>query len=135
MLDVEKAILTLKALRELGVFLAIDDFGTGYASLSYLTRFPVHAIKIDQVFVQAMPTDTSSAAVVDAIVALGKALDLRIVAEGVETEEQLGFLRKRSCHEAQGFYFSKAMPAGQFEQLLRTPISYYTSTPRCSRNE
>jgi diguanylate cyclase (GGDEF)-like protein/PAS domain S-box-containing protein len=114
--DSPEVINWLNGFRDLGIGLSIDDFGTGYSSLSYLKRFPVNIIKIDRAFVHGLPEDSGDASLVDAILAMGKSLGLKVVAEGVETKEQHHFLRKRKCEYLQGFYFGKPMP----EQELRT---------------
>lgn len=100
----------LQGLRSLGVKLAVDDFGTGFSSLHYLKRFPVERVKIERSFVTGMLNDRHDAAIVNAIVALGLTLGLRVVAEGVNTLEQIGYLRRIGCHEAQGYYFSRPSP-------------------------
>jgi EAL domain-containing protein (putative c-di-GMP-specific phosphodiesterase class I)/GGDEF domain-containing protein len=118
------AIERLNSLREMGVRLSIDDFGTGYSSLSYLKRFPVDAIKIDQSFIREVDTDLEDAAITTSIILMGKSLKLKIVAEGVETESQLDFLRVLECDEAQGFLFGRPMPPAEARALLarsRTP--------------
>jgi EAL domain-containing protein (putative c-di-GMP-specific phosphodiesterase class I) len=114
----DAAVRTLHALREMGVHLAIDDFGTGYSSLSQIRRFPIGALKMDQSFIKGIPADEDNAAIASAIIAMGQRLRLTLVAEGVETREQLAFLRERGCHHAQGFLFSPALPADRFLQLL-----------------
>ena len=98
--------------------LSIDDFGTGYSSLSYLKRFPVDIIKIDRSFVRDVPQDADDAAIVSAIIALAHSLRLEVVAEGVETEAQLNFLRGRQCDLMQGYHLSPAVPAEQFAALV-----------------
>jgi len=118
MQSVDTTVMTLKAIKALGVRLAIDDFGTGYSSLSYLRRFPIDVLKIDQSFVRGLSTDSNDAALVSAIISLGKSLNLDIIAEGVETLEQLDFLRAHHCEEGQGYFFSKAIPAQDFARLL-----------------
>jgi EAL domain-containing protein (putative c-di-GMP-specific phosphodiesterase class I) len=105
----------------MGIHLSIDDFGTGYSSLSYLKRFPIDALKVDQSFVRDIPGDPEDAAIASAVIALGHSLRLTIVAEGVETAEQLAFMRERGCHRVQGYYFSRPMPAGELTAFLRGP--------------
>jgi EAL domain-containing protein (putative c-di-GMP-specific phosphodiesterase class I) len=105
-------------LTELGIGFAVDDFGIGYSSLAYLKHFPVHALKIDRAFVSPLPASREDAAIVRAIVALGHALGLRVVAEGVESEAQLEFLRGAGCDEAQGFLIGQGATAGDFEVML-----------------
>lgn len=117
----ENAVDTLEALhrlRNLGVRLSIDDFGTGYSSLSYLKRFPVDIIKIDRSFVRDTPNDADDAAIVTGIIALAHSLRLEVVAEGVETEAQLTFLRDQNCDILQGYYLSKPIPAEKFEPFV-----------------
>jgi diguanylate cyclase (GGDEF)-like protein len=109
-------------LKKLGVSLVIDDFGTGYSSLSYLKRFPVDKIKIDQSFISGLPNDSDDAAIVRAILAMAKQLNLEVVAEGIETNEQLSFLRKHSCNIGQGFLFSRAIPPEEFLKLLKKKV-------------
>ena len=113
----------LKALRARGVQLAVDDFGTGYSSLSYLRRFPVNALKIDQSFVRQITTAPDDTKIVTAVISMGRSLNLRVVAEGVETQEELAFLRAHECDEAQGYYFSRPVLPQQFAKLLETGIS------------
>jgi diguanylate cyclase len=113
MADVEASAGVLERLREMGVQLAIDDFGTGYSSLLNLKRLPVHELKIDRDFVRELASSAADAAIVGAIVELGKTLNLRIVAEGVETAEQQAFLARAGCHSMQGFLLGRPMPASQ----------------------
>lgn len=119
MADIERSVKTLKQLRELGIWLALDDFGTGYSSLNYLKRFPVNMLKIDQSFVKDVMSNPDSAAVTNAIIALAKSLRLNITAEGVETQEQLDYLKMQGCHEGQGFYFSCPVPADIIAPMLQ----------------
>ena len=114
----EESAEMLHALRRLGVKVVVDDFGTGYSSLSYLTRFPIDKIKIDRSFVRDLATDAADAAIINAIIAMAHSLDIRVVAEGVETEQQQEYLRLRGCDQAQGFRYGRAVPAGEFEPLL-----------------
>jgi diguanylate cyclase (GGDEF)-like protein len=109
---------TLQSLRKRGVQIALDDFGTGYSSLSYLQKFPVDCLKIDQSFIRQIRTGGEEVPLVTAIVDMAHALKLRVVAEGVETEQELLFLEQRRCDEAQGYYFSRPVPAREFEKLL-----------------
>jgi EAL domain-containing protein (putative c-di-GMP-specific phosphodiesterase class I) len=116
--DLESVAHDLRQLLDLGVSISIDDFGTGYSSLSYVKRLPVTRIKIDQSFIRNMAQDQNDAAIVRAIVQLGHSLELVVVAEGVETADQLAKLREEGCDEVQGFYFGRRMPAVQFQQVL-----------------
>ena len=118
--DVEASIEKLKAVRELGVEIAIDDFGTGYSSLQYIARLPISASKIDRAFVQNMTTNANDMSLVSTIISLAHNLDLKVIAEGVETEEQSMYLRLHKCDEAQGFLFSKPVPAAQVPSMLRS---------------
>jgi len=119
MQDTKRAIQQLKALRSMGILLAIDDFGTGYSSLSYLKKLPIHRLKIDRSFIMDIPEDEDNMVIVEAVIALGNALDLIVVAEGVENEEQLHFLKARDCPVAQGFLFSKAITAVAMTNYLQ----------------
>jgi diguanylate cyclase (GGDEF)-like protein/PAS domain S-box-containing protein len=118
MKSVDKAIAKLVGLASMGVRLSLDDFGTGYSSLSYLKRFSLSALKIDQTFVRDLTHDANDAAIVQTIIAMGHALELQVVAEGVETVEQLEFLGANGCDEYQGYYFSRPLPPDQFMALL-----------------
>jgi diguanylate cyclase (GGDEF)-like protein len=121
MRDAEAGRRSLSALKEFGFALAVDDFGTGYCSLNYLKRFPLDTLKIDRSFVADISTNTDDEAIVRAIIALGHSLDLKIVAEGVETAAQLQFLQAESCDAIQGYLMSAAVPAAAFADLLRAP--------------
>jgi EAL domain-containing protein (putative c-di-GMP-specific phosphodiesterase class I) len=118
MSNVEFIIGVLHRLRGMGVGISVDDFGTGYSSLSYLKRFPIDSVKIDRSFVRDLATDASDAAIVTTIIAMARNLNLRVVAEGVETEEQLEFLRRRGCDEFQGYLVSRPVPAQAFTRLM-----------------
>jgi EAL domain-containing protein (putative c-di-GMP-specific phosphodiesterase class I) len=109
----------MEELRRLGVQLSIDDFGTGYSSLSALKSFPVSRLKIDKSFIDGLLADENDRAVANAIISLGRTLNLRVIAEGVETEAQADFLRSVNCDEMQGYLFSKPRPASEIEDLLR----------------
>ncbi len=117
--NVEKAIKTLNGLKQIGVRLAIDDFGTGYSSLSNLKKFPINTIKVDRSFIRDIPGNPEDMGITDAIIAMGRTLSLTVVAEGVETKEQVEFLRQHACDEFQGFYFSRAVQPAEFAKLLR----------------
>lgn len=108
------ATISLEVLRENGVHTAIDDFGKGFSSLTQLKRLPIDALKIDGSFVRGVVTDRDDAAIVQAIIGLAKNLDLHVVAEGVETAEQMSFLTKHGCGEAQGYLISRPLPADDF---------------------
>lgn len=108
--DEETAVDVLNQLKSIGINISIDDFGTGYSSLSYLKRFPLNTLKIDKSFISDISTDPENAAIAEAIIALGHSLRLKVIAEGVETQEQLSFLSPRGCDEVQGFYFSEPLP-------------------------
>jgi EAL domain-containing protein (putative c-di-GMP-specific phosphodiesterase class I) len=116
--DTPEIIETLQSLKDMGIKISIDDFGTGYSSLSYLKRFPVDVLKIERSFVRDISTDSSDRALCKAIIAMAHALNLTVIAEGVETEEQLAFLKACECDMAQGFYFSKPLEPAQFEILI-----------------
>lgn len=115
----DKVVEIMDAFHTMGVALALDDFGTGFSSLSYLKRFPIDTLKIDRSFVTDIPDDPNDCAIAGAIVSMAKQLQHRVVAEGVETEEQLAFLTSIGCHEYQGYLFSKPLPAAEFEAMLR----------------
>lgn len=109
---------TLYELHQMGIGLSIDDFGTGYSSLSYIQRFPIDRLKIDRSFVQDITTSEEDAEMIISIIALGHSMKLQVLAEGVETKEQLDYLQQQGCDEVQGFYFSRPVPANELEALL-----------------
>lgn len=121
--DAEKAIFRMQELRSLGVQIAIDDFGTGYSSLSYLKRFPLNNLKIAQPFVQDMTTNPHDKALVKAMIFIAHSFDMSVIAEGVETEEQLALLQDLGCDEIQGYLYSKPLPAEQFTGMLLKRVS------------
>ena len=116
--DPEAARLTLERLRAIGVSIAIDDFGTGYSSLGYLTRFPIHVLKIDRSFIHDLPGNTGNLNITRAIIAMARGLELVAVAEGVETEAQADLLRRENCDILQGYLYGKPMPEADFSRLL-----------------
>jgi EAL domain-containing protein (putative c-di-GMP-specific phosphodiesterase class I) len=116
--DIGGSIEKLKAVRAMGLQIALDDFGTGYSSLNYLARLPLDSLKIDRSFVTQMPKGPDQMAIVSAIISLARALNLKVVAEGVETEEQANLLRLLHCDEAQGYLFSRPVPPEEIEQML-----------------
>jgi diguanylate cyclase (GGDEF)-like protein len=118
MQNAENTIHTLRELKALGVRISMDDFGTGYSSLNYLKRFPIDTLKLDQSFVRDIVTDDRDAAIVSSVIALAHSLDLQVIAEGVETEEQLAFMRQQRCDRIQGFFFSAPMRAEELEPYL-----------------
>ncbi|NQD95033.1 EAL domain-containing protein, partial [Pseudomonas sp. CrR25] len=117
--NVENIIATFQQLRDLGVKLAIDDFGTGYSSLSYLKRFPVDCVKIDQTFIRDLSPGGEDAAITRAIIAMAHSLELKVVAEGVETQAQMDFLKAQHCDEIQGYLISPPIQAADFAALLK----------------
>jgi EAL domain-containing protein (putative c-di-GMP-specific phosphodiesterase class I) len=116
--NAESSTSVLRDIKRMGIQLAIDDFGTGYSSLSYLQQFPIDALKIDQSFVQKIRHDSGDTPIVSAVISMGRSLQRRVIAEGVETQEQLAFLQRERCGEGQGFYFSPPLSAGEFAGLL-----------------
>jgi EAL domain-containing protein (putative c-di-GMP-specific phosphodiesterase class I) len=132
MQNAQASTSALSGLKSIGVRLAVDDFGTGYSSLSYLKRFPIDSLKIDQSFVRDIATDTDDATIVSAVITMAKSLKQCVIAEGVETEEQMAFLQAHACDEAQGYYFSKPVAAHKFAKLLEIGIARFA--PHASAN-
>ncbi len=116
---VEDKMKTMKTLKNMGISISIDDFGTGYSSLSYFTRFPIDILKIDKSFIQDMLKDKSSETIVSTIISMAKSIKLRIVAEGVETEDQLKHLQNEGCHKIQGYLISKPVSIIEIEEILK----------------
>jgi EAL domain-containing protein (putative c-di-GMP-specific phosphodiesterase class I) len=120
--DSTATLAVLQDLKRLGLNLALDDFGTGYSSLNHLKRFPIDTVKIDQSFIRTITSNPDDASIVSAVIGMGKNLHMRVVAEGIETHEQLAFLQDRECPIGQGHYFSQALPGRECTQLLRRGI-------------
>ncbi|HEU4889438.1 MAG TPA: EAL domain-containing protein [Thermoanaerobaculia bacterium] len=131
MQNAELSLAILNRLKEMGIRISIDDFGTGYSSLSYLKRFPIDTVKIDQDFVRDLTSD--DAAIISAVISMARALNLRVIAEGVETEEQLAFLRREQCSEMQGFLYSQPLTVADFEAALRGTLGVSVSSARMTR--
>ena len=134
MQDTESTIAVLHALKKMGVQVAIDDFGTGYSSLSYLRRFPIDTLKIDQSFVRDIQDGKGDALLVSAIIAMGHSLNLQVVAEGIETSQQLAFLQAHRCVEGQGYYFSQPVAADAYADLLARRRNPAVAYPRWGRD-
>jgi EAL domain-containing protein (putative c-di-GMP-specific phosphodiesterase class I) len=117
--DIERVIAIMDSINALGVTLSLDDFGTGYSSLSYLKRFPIQSLKIDRSFTMGLPDDLSDCAIATTIIGIGQKLGHRVIAEGVETVEQMDFLRRSGCDEVQGYLFSRPLAAEAFEKAMR----------------
>jgi EAL domain-containing protein (putative c-di-GMP-specific phosphodiesterase class I) len=120
--DPEQAVRTLRRLKDLGIRVAIDDFGTGYSSLAYLKRFPIDSVKVDRSFVEDIPEDMDSMAIAQAVIAMAHSLRLKVVAEGVESDAQLSFLRGEGCDEIQGYYFSAARAASEIPGIVHKTL-------------
>jgi EAL domain-containing protein (putative c-di-GMP-specific phosphodiesterase class I) len=120
--ETESVVATLHQMRQFGVSIAVDDFGSGFSSLGHLRQLPLNRLKIDRVFVSDLSTGSSGSTIAEMIVKLSKMLGLSVIAEGVETSEQLDALREMGCQEIQGFYFSPPVPAGEFAALLKKKL-------------
>jgi EAL domain-containing protein (putative c-di-GMP-specific phosphodiesterase class I) len=118
MTDPEESAATLEQLSRMGVLVSVDDFGTGYSSMSYLRRFPIDKLKIDRSFVKDLMSRADDGSIVRAIISLAHSLRLKVVAEGVETSEQLEFLSSLGCDQYQGYHFSEPLPAAEFAELV-----------------
>ncbi len=125
--NASETIAALHELKEMGLALSVDDFGTGYSSLSYLKRFPLDTLKIDRSFVKDINADSDDAAITTAIIAMAHSLNLKVIAEGVETEQQLAFLRQKGCDQVQGYLFSKPIPVADCTQLLKEARQFQIS--------
>lgn len=132
--DPAQAVNTLRRLKELGISVAIDDFGTGYSSLAYLKRFPIDSVKLDRSFVEDIPHDVNSMAIAQAIIAMAHTLRLKVVAEGVESEAQVSFLRNEGCDEIQGHYFSAACAASEIPGIMRKTLQRGATAYRSGRS-
>src|SRR5208337_2976455 len=114
----EHTVANINRLAEMGVNISIDDFGTGYSSLSYMKRLPIQKLKIDQSFIRDIATDPDDRAIITAVTSMAHNMNMKVIAEGVETEDQLSFLRETHCDEAQGYLFSRPLPAEEFWELV-----------------
>jgi EAL domain-containing protein (putative c-di-GMP-specific phosphodiesterase class I) len=136
--ETEASFASMHELTKMGIRFIMDDFGTGYSSLSYLKRFPLHAIKIDRSFVNDITTDPDDAAITEAIISIAHSLNMKVVAEGVETEEQLAFLRDRGCDEFQGYLLCKPLSIEEISELLaqeKEAEGLYASLMKRHRNQ
>ena len=129
MKNAEPDIEALQALSNMGIRFAIDDFGTGYSSLTYLKRFPINILKIDKAFVHDIISNADDAAIVRAIITMAHSLGMKTVAEGVETREQLNFLRTQGCDYAQGYYFSPPLSGSEIEHLMKVNLPLNIMNP------
>ena len=114
----EESIKVLNQIKDIGVELAVDDFGTGYSSLAYLKKLPIDKLKIDRAFIKDLPDDDEDAGITRAVIALAKSLNLKLIAEGVETQEQKDFIVDNGCHNIQGYFYSKPIPADEMRAFL-----------------
>jgi EAL domain-containing protein (putative c-di-GMP-specific phosphodiesterase class I) len=130
MREPEEAVKLLRNLKAIGMRLTIDDFGTGYSSLAYLKRLPIDCVKIDASFIRGIPVDASDVAITETVIAMSRSLGLRVVAEGVETRDQMRFLEQRGCDEMQGYYFSRPLPAEDMAAYLRREPVLVEGAPR-----
>ncbi len=124
MKDLDVTLNILKDLKSIGVRISLDDFGTGYSSLNYLKRLPIDTIKIDKSFIDEITEDSKEEAIAESIIALAHKMNLSVVAEGIETQKQLEFIKEQKCDKAQGYYFSKPLPVDEIERLLSVPLIY-----------
>jgi EAL domain-containing protein (putative c-di-GMP-specific phosphodiesterase class I) len=128
MKNVEETVSALRTFKDAGIRISVDDFGTGYSSLSYLKQFPLDSLKIDRSFVQDLHNNTDDAAICAAILAMAKELGLSVVAEGVELEEQLEFLRQHGCDQIQGFLISKPLPPDELKEFVLATVDKHIYT-------
>jgi EAL domain-containing protein (putative c-di-GMP-specific phosphodiesterase class I) len=128
--DFKRTLHTLQGLREEGVRVAIDDFGTGYSSLAYLKRFPVQTLKIDRAFIHEMMENPQDRAIVNAIIGMARAMNMEVLAEGVERQDQLDYLIEKGCDRAQGYHFGKPVSAGEFQAMLLRSGTVAGGVPR-----
>lgn len=135
MADVEQAVGILRDLKALGVHLSIDDFGTGYSSLAYLKRFPINVLKVDQSFVLDITSNPDDAAIARSVISLAHSLRLQVIAEGVETEAQMTYLRRQGCDQIQGYYFSQPVPSDAFEQILVQGKTLLLDDDQCGQRQ
>jgi EAL domain-containing protein (putative c-di-GMP-specific phosphodiesterase class I) len=135
MQDAEQTVETLDALKDIGVRMSIDDFGTGHSSLSYLKRLPVHRLKIDQSFVRDMTSDRNDAAITRAVIALAKSLRIKVIAEGVETEEQRRMLARYGCREIQGYLIARPSSASDLVPFVTRHLQSNAKSPRSDQRK
>ena len=124
MTSLEEAIKTLQQISDMGIELAVDDFGTGYSSLTYLKRLPINKLKIDQAFIGDLPGDEEDAAITKVVIALAHSLNLKVIAEGVETKEQRDFLIENKCESIQGYFYYKPVPGDEITKILISELSW-----------